>query len=931
MKRLGGISFPAAFFCRLFFSRAGGCADRTRIPGPASVEPRSVWRKDPARRGSGRGAGRRTAALLMILLIALAPCGSAFPPVPGFTGPFFSRAAGEGSTLKCEVSLSDGVPVSPTLFGLFLEDINFSVDAALYAQMVRNPSFEYGSAASGGAGHGWSAGKGTLLEVADGSADGTCLNPNNPHYARITSRTGAPASIYGTGYLDGIAVSAGEKYRVTLFLRGDARTVRAALVESGEILCESTFSGVTGEWRRFDASLVPARSADRNVRLAITAEGGALDLDMVSLMPEDTYHGLPVRRDLAESLEALHPAFLRFPGGCAVEGRDEESVYSWKQSIGDGYAFEINGVLTVGDPAARRQGINIWGGSRGEPYYTSYGLGFYEMFCLCEQMGCLALPVLNAGMTCPIQSRRYIVYPTDSEEFRACVQDALDLVEFCRGGTDTRWGAVRAAMGHEAPFELKYIGIGNEQWQEEYFQHYLLFVRAFEAAAAADPEMYGDIRLIVANGPAADSREGWDYINGRGAGDTLTALVDEHFYMSPDWFLRNTGRYDGYDRSLQAKVFLGEYASQSNRLISALSEAAFMTGLEKNGDVVEMACYAPLFGNTVSRQWDPDLIYFNNGGYLLTVNYYVQQMFSLNAVARSLPVVLEGDVPEETALSGRAGLGSWETAVAYDDLTVVSNVTGEVLYECDFDSTASPRDALITPHRGAWRVSGSRLVQSSVSFPADINTGDAVYFGDPAWHDYTLTVSGEILSGREGFLIPVCVRDTNNSVFWNIGGWGNTVSCLQTVNGGTKSGQVEGTVRNVRLRKGHVYRIRVSADGARVRCWLDDELYVDHAFAPVPVCFAGAGEAENGDLILKMVNTGGEERRFEITLRDFDPARYADTAETAVLSGDSPDAVNSFEQKDAVVPVYGTMEVGETFSGTLKGYSLTVIRIPALR
>ncbi len=882
----------------------------------------------PARERPGRRRRGRAAALLMTLLFACAPGGAS---VPGLPGPLFSRAAAEENTLKCEVSLSGGTAVSPTLFGLFLEDINFSLDAALYAQMLRNPSFEYGSAASGGAGHGWSAGEGTLFEVADGSADGTWLNPNNPHYARVSSESGGATTIRGAGYLDGIAVSAGEKYRVSLFLRGEAREVRVSLAVSGETLCECGLTGVTGEWRRFDAELVPARNADRGVRLAITAEGGALDVDMVSLMPEDTYRGLPVRRDLGECLEALHPAFLRFPGGCAVEGRDPESIYSWKQSVGDGLAFDLNGVTVVGDPAARRQGMNIWGGTTAEPYYTSYGLGFYELFRLCEELGCLAVPVLNAGMTCPVQSPRYIVYPTQSDEFRSCVQDALDLVEFCRGGADTHWGAVRIAMGHEAPFDLKYIGIGNEQWQGEYFQHYILFVRAFEEAAAKDPEMYGDIRLIVANGPTADSREGWDYIRGRGGDDALTALVDEHFYMSPDWFLRNTDRYDAYDRTLRAKVFLGEYAAQSNRLISALAEAAFMTGLEKNGDAVEMACYAPLFGNTVSRQWDPDLIYFNNRGYFRTVNYYVQQMFSMNAIARSLPLALEGEEPEETALYGRAGLGSWETAVAYDDLTVVSNETGEELYRCDFDSAASPWEALITPYRGTWRVSDGRLVQSSVSSPADVNTGDAAYFGDRAWHDYTLNVSGEILSGREGFLIPVCVRDTNNSVFWNIGGWGNTVSCLQEVTGGTKSGQVEGTVKNVRLRKNHVYRIRVSVDGDRVRCWLDDELYVDHVFTAAPVCFAGAGEAENGDLILKLVNTGGVERRFEVTLRGFDPSGYAGEAETTVLSGDSPEAANSFVRQEGIAPVYGTMDVGETFSGTLEKYSLTVIRIPAVR
>ena len=571
-------------------------------------------------------------------------------------------AAGESPAVPCVLDMdpAHGTEVSPLLWGLFLEDINHAVDGGLYAELVKNGSFEFGPKAAMANKHGWQAEEGVSFRVEEGAP--FALHPANPHYAVIYNAGSREAGILGCGWLDGMAVTAGARYRFSFFAcSGACSRASVALVDTaGTVYAEAEIEGIHENMQSLETVLVPRESCSRNLRLAIrVAPGDELWLDMVSLMPEDTFAGLPVRKDLGELLAALHPAFLRFPGGCAVEGRSEESIYSWKDSIGGGEAFVLYGAdLGTGHHALRPQGLDIWNGTATHPYYTSYGLGFYEYFCLCEALDCIPVPVLNAGMTCPIQSSRYIVYRMNTPEFRQCVQDALDLVEFCRGGADTRWGAVRIAMGHPEPFPLPYLAIGNEQWQREYFEHYLAFVEALAAAAEDQPEIYGGTSLIVANGPSSASWEGWDYVDGYCPwDDPLTALVDEHYYEDPDWFLANTHRYDSYDRSLAARVFLGEYASRTNLWRSALAEAAFMTGLERNGDVVAMACYAPLLGNGTDCQWTPDLIFFTGTDAWGTVNYQVQKLFMNHPVARTLPLTLEaGGVEASAGLSPSGAL-----------------------------------------------------------------------------------------------------------------------------------------------------------------------------------------------------------------------------------------------------------------------------------
>lgn len=824
--------------------------------------------------------------------------------------------------------LDESYEISDTLYGLFLEDINFAVDGGLYAELIKNRSFEYGTGAANANYHGWINSNKDVLDFSVVS-DEACLNNSNPNYAVLTNTSSDYEGIANTGYLDGLAVIENETYNVSLFIKGNnySGDVRVALVgKDGTVYAESTICDITNEWWQYETTLIPTETVNDDLRFAVEITNGSISVDMVSLMPADTYKGLPIRKDLGEYIEALNPSFLRFPGGCVIEGRDEESIYSWKDSIGNGEVFIINGEETTGNVAIRPQGKDIWVGSSNNPYYTTYGIGFYEYFELCEALDAMPVPVLNAGMTCQVQSPKYIVYPLSSDEFKQYVQDALDLVEFCLGGADTYWGSVRISMGHEEPFELKYIGIGNEQWQTEYHAHYEAFVTAFEAAAKENPTLYGDIELIVANGTASGSTEGWSYIEDYP--DTVTTLVDEHYYEAPNWFLSNTKRYDSYDRDCQAKVFLGEYAAQSNKLQAALAEAAYMTGLERNADVVEMACYAPLFGNSTSNQWTPDMMFFSNDSVMASADYYVQQMFANNVgtmILKSDLAVTENTT--ENALSGGVGLGSWMTSVAYDNLKVTSNSTNEVLYESDFEASTTLKDDGWNLHEGDWNIKDGRLIQANTGDPYDTNTGDSIYIGDTDWTDYTMTVEAEILGGNEGFIIPICFENTANHIFWNIGGWGNTVSCLQIVENNAKSGQISGTTKNLVLKKNQVYNLKVVVSGNNVKCYIDDTLYVDYTQETVNSLYETASIDENGDIILKIVNIADQEVPIATTLKDIDMSQYEAEATLTLLAGEDLGDENTFSNPALLTPVENSIAVDSEFTYHAPKYSASIIRI----
>mgnify|MGYP001183571651 FL=1 len=536
--------------------------------------------------------------------------------------------------------------ISDILYGLFFEDINHAVDGGIYAEMIKNRSFEYDKMARNNHLHGWSLIDDITYEIIDGSQDESWLNMNNPHYIRLRNDGNSLKGISNEGFLSGISIKEGDIYNYSFYLKSQNGyegniTVQFSDNEGntyGKSITRLTdYDSKKNSWWKYEGQIKATASLNKGIHFSLLIENGTVDIDMISLFPQDTYlnraNGL--RADLAKALEDLSPAFIRFPGGCVVEGETLHNAYDWKDSIGNGIPFVINGITTYGDVATRPLGENIWGNQNAQskhPYYMTYGLGFYEYFQLCEDLGAEPIPIVNVGMSCQIQGTKRVGTPAQaleigSQEFNQYIQDALDLVEFCKGDGSTRWGAIRIAMGHEKPFALSYIGIGNEQWGNEYFTRYEAFKNAFEQAAMDNPDIYGDIELIVSNGPVAADRYAWNKI--KLYGEDYAGLVDEHYYMEPLWFLSNTNRYDSYDRS-STPVFLGEYAARSNNAEAALAEAAYMTGIERNGDIVKLASYAPLFGNGTSYQWNPDLIWFMNDSYWGSINYYVQKLFANN-------------------------------------------------------------------------------------------------------------------------------------------------------------------------------------------------------------------------------------------------------------------------------------------------------------
>ncbi|MCA1619985.1 MAG: carbohydrate binding domain-containing protein [Acidobacteria bacterium] len=531
-----------------------------------------------------------------------------------------------------------GAAIPRTLFGLFFEDINFGADGGLYPERVKNRSFEFPDPLMGWKQAAPGDSKGTL-QVYDRIA-GTAVA--NPHYLRIkVDEPGKGFGVTNEGFR-GVGVEKGKEYTFSVLARGAGGSPRALRVEvldaDGRALGETRVSGFTPQWKKYSATL-RATGTEAKARVNVLVEGtGALDVDLVSLFPKETWGGRAngLRPDLVRLLKEMNPGFLRFPGGCIVEGRTLEQRYQWK--------------TTIGDPEDRRLIVNRWNTEfrhRLTPdYYQSFGLGYYEYFQLSEDIGAEPLPIMNCGMACQFNTGEL----APMEDLDHFIQDAIDLIEFANAPANTKWGRVRAGMGHPKPFNLKMLGVGNEQWGPQYVERYKAFARVLKAK-------YPNVTLVSSSGPFPDGKE-FDYLWGQ-LRQLNAELVDEHYYRPPQWFRDNAGRYDDYPRN-GPKVFAGEYAAQSvaiaspdnrNNWETALSEAAFVTGLERNADLVRLSSYAPLFGHVEAWQWTPNLIWFDNLRSYGTPNYYVQKLFSTNQGTRLLPVLIDG-----SPKNGRDGL-----------------------------------------------------------------------------------------------------------------------------------------------------------------------------------------------------------------------------------------------------------------------------------
>ncbi|MBR3781366.1 MAG: carbohydrate binding domain-containing protein [Clostridia bacterium] len=842
--------------------------------------------------------------------------------------------------------------ISDLLFGIFFEDINFAADGGLYAEKVVNRSFEFTELAVNDALYGWNTVGGAAAEV---KKDSDCLNANNPSYLVLSNGTDALSGVENVGFLDGMAVEEEAKYNFSVYAKsidGYDGKITVRLCVGGETVAENKIDSITPDWQKYELSLVSSKTDFENTTLQVLIDNGSVALDMISLFPEETFKGREngMRKDLGEMLEGLSPKFLRFPGGCIIEGYDYETLYNWKYSIGtgdDGLPLEFDG--KYGDVAARKQGTNLWTNiaATDDPYpcFMTYGLGFYEYFQLAEDIGAIGVPVINCGIYCQMRGKGPVDMNTD--EFRQYIQDMHDLIEFCRGDESTTWGKVRVSLGHPEPFELKYICIGNEQEGEIYFERYQAFLESFNEAKTNNPELYDGLELIYSSG-AFDATHGENYLKSyeyakQQLGDSdyaedFAGATDHHYYNQPEWFLRNADYYDedNYKRSVDEmtdtiygggiKVFLGEYAAKSNTLKAALAEAAYMTGLERNGDIVRMAAYAPLFGNLTATHWSPDLIWFNNHQVTGSISYYVQKLFSKNQGSKLLSSNLEGAKIEQQPLSGRVGVGTWYTSAEFDNVKVVSNKTGRTLDEAKFslplDFWWNWQDVL---NSGDFKIKNGKLVQTETWMPYT-ETGKVAYFGNDECTDYTYTVEATKLEGDEGFIIPFAVKDAQNCWFWNIGGWGNTVSCLQQIENGAKSKMFE-TQKPCTIETGKTYELKIVVSGTNVKCYMDDVLYVDFdtAHEAEAEAYQVVSTDENGDIIIKLVNVTETSKGFAI---DLNGAEVESTAVINQVAGDSLGNDNILGAKeDCIMEEFTVSGVSDKFNFTAPMYSVTSIRI----
>lgn len=508
--------------------------------------------------------------------------------------------------------------VQPEMWGVFFEDINMGADGGIYAELIKNRSFEFYKPLMGWTTQGTKLKEGNLLVMNRQGA-----HANNPRFLRVTSTAvkRGDLSITNEGFR-GIGVKKGLTYDFSVLYRQTAAGVKlhAELVDTtGRVLGSAVLDpeNTDNQWATLSATFTANETVEK-AKFNLWFEGeGKIDLDMISLFPGDTWKHRKggLRGDMVQMLADMKPGFVRFPGGCIVEGHDLSTRYQWKK--------------TIGPVESRELIVNRWNSEfshRPAPdYYQTFGLGFYEYFQLSEDIGAQALPILNCGMACQFNTAE--VVPLD--ELDPYIQDALDLIEFANGDSNTPWGKVRTEMGHPAPFNLKMMGIGNENWGPQYLERLALFTKAVKSK-------YPDIQLVNSSGTDPNG-ERFDLLN-TSLRKMKADIIDEHYYRAPEWFLQNANRYDNYDRN-GSKVFAGEYAAQSvgiakptnkNNWACAIAEAAFMTGLERNAQVVHMASYAPLFAQKDGWQWTPDMIWVDNLNIYGTPNYYVQKLYSLN-------------------------------------------------------------------------------------------------------------------------------------------------------------------------------------------------------------------------------------------------------------------------------------------------------------
>ena len=792
------------------------------------------------------------------IMVMAAICGCKSPaPVP---------RSGPPPNIAARITVDVAHPshgISPTLWGIFFEDINLSADGGIYPELVRNLSFEDKTTPVD-----WKI-TGATATIDDRKP----LNPFNRN--ALCLKTDGKFSVENDGYW-GMNIVQGEGYTFKLAARGekyDTPLVVKIVSPNGVVLASGELAGIGNNWKYQTLDLT-ATGSDPEAHLEISGDGkSVLFLDMISLVPKKTWKDHGLRIDLAESLAGLHPKFMRFPGGCWVEGDDFAHMNYWKH--------------TVGSLDTRTPLWNIWG------YYATHGLGYHEYLQLAEDLGAEPLFCINVGM-----SHKEVI-PMD--RMSQWVQDALDAIEYANAPTNSVWGARRAAAGHPAPFHLKYLEIGNENGGAAYHERWPLFVKAIRAK-------HPEIKLVA------------NHWQGGYPSKPKADIVDEHFYDTPEFFMRHATHFDQYDRTAP-KVFVGEYAVTRNcglgNLRGAIGEAAFMTGLERNSDQVVMASYAPLLVNLNHRAWNPDLINFDSSQWYGLPGYYVQQMFAANQGDVYLPTAVVSPEAEATATGGLIGVGTWNTAAEFKDVKVTAP-DGQVLFESDFSGGTK-----------GWRLLGEGAHWSAQD-GALRQTAEREFIraitGQREWTDYTLTLKVRKISGAEGFLILFRIADTEDRTWWNLGGWNNSAAAIEF--GGTLDS------KPAHIETGRWYDLKLVVRGKHVQCYLDGEKMHDLDFAAggkVPSLYAtSATDIQTGDLIVKVVNANAQPLATELSLAGAKNLSGQGTA--LVLTSENGTDENTLEHPTKVSPKTQTVNFnGTKLQRTFPGNSFTVLRLHAQR
>lgn len=763
------------------------------------------------------------------------------------------------------------------LFGIFFEDLNHAADGGLYGELVRNRSFEFDRVDSSEyhAMTAWS-----LVERGDSVVQAHVetadpLNRSNPHYLVLEVMTeGDGGGIANEGFKPGIPLKKGKAYNFSCYCRSRSKKdipleIRLENIDGTKCYAKQQIFPGIGKWEKYERTLCPEETDFEGRIVLLMYEPAQVELDMVSLFPADTFgevvNGL--RADIAEMLKDMKPRFVRFPGGClahigSLNRNDRSSMYRWKNTVG-----------AVEERPARR---NIWN------YNQTFGLGFYEFFCFCEMVEAEPLPVIAAGYD------PHYLREAELEEIQEWIDEALDLIEFANGSTETEWGSLRAKMGHPDSFHMKYLGIGNEEVGDAFFERYEIILKAVK-------EHYPEIQVINSSGPGSGGSEfvkGWEQ-----ARRTSTSFVDEHFYQCPEWFLANADRYMDYQPS--PKAFLGEYASKDDTWRNALAEAAFMTGMEK-AQGIGLACYAPLLCNVNYVNWKPTLLYYDNHQVYGSPSYYVQKLFmnyqgkNLLMTDDNLPAA-KGEIPQ---LSGEISFNTRQAEVEITGFCFKDMESGKQKEIADFELSAD---------HAYQKCLDTESCHYEISFHFCKRNGNT---------------SGN-LNGAYSFELGFAGRDEKNGIKWTIDGWQRLTSLRGIYNGY----DCDMGLYFFASERDRVYEARLLVENGQVKTYIDGQEYCSHICrsAEPDELYYSAVKENDGTVIVKAVNAQEEAKELNITLHGKEG--QCRRVEILAMEGYRPEDRNSFEEPQKVVPVEKAHGMnGNKTRYMLPGNSMAVLR-----